>query len=266
MERFKITTTDKEIGHIYQTYDYKKFKIDQLNRPVNRQHADNLYKKLIKNPDFILEPIIVDLHFNIIDGQHRYTALRKAKLPINYIVDTKIHIGDAKTLNSNARNWQPEEYLIVLANAGNPNYQHLRQMYQQYKDNFALSTLIAAFNKSSAALSHGPTRAFKKGNYIFNSAQRLEIGQYLDWLISLQRQLGINNKVPRYVLASIKPWYFNQKVSRQRLKKCLTRQIITNFTSNVNHNQMQIGQAYNKYLTANRINYAVDANGKFMFL
>ena len=65
---------------IYTTSDLNIFRIAK-NRPLSELHVKRMMKKDIS------EPIIVDSDMNVLDGQHRLDACRRANKPIRYVLN-----------------------------------------------------------------------------------------------------------------------------------------------------------------------------------
>lgn len=271
MKRFETDTIDEKVGSIYKTFDYSKFKIDEINRPVNRPHAKSLYSKLIKDPNFVLEPIVVDKNFVIIDGQHRYTALRKAKMPIIYFVDRNINIADARILNSKQKNWSPKDYLIVFSRAENQNYIALLKEAQQFEKNFAITTLNSIFSdtKGKVRFLHGSaSRDFKDGKFKFDFKNKNKKEQMLDFISKNKSHFKSPkaSKIARNTVLPIMAWWLNPTVNLERLKKTLlTPKIINKLTNRDSENAKILGQLYNKGLRSNQIKFFLDENDTFHF-
>ena len=79
----KIKKEDEQVGIYYQTNNYSKFStLESSNRDANPQHVEKL-KKSIQEIGLIT-PIQVDKDFVIVDGQHRFHALKSLGYPITY--------------------------------------------------------------------------------------------------------------------------------------------------------------------------------------
>ena len=70
---------------IYTTSDLNIFRIAK-NRPLSELHVKRMMKKDIS------EPIIVDSDMNVLDGQHRLEACRRANKPIRYVLNKRYPI------------------------------------------------------------------------------------------------------------------------------------------------------------------------------
>lgn len=72
---------------VQQTQEYDKFSLLSANRDISKGHVQSL-KASIEKLGNITEkvPIIVNQNLEIIDGQHRFQALKELGLPVFYIV------------------------------------------------------------------------------------------------------------------------------------------------------------------------------------
>ena len=73
---------DESVGYIYKTKDYDKFSFVDGNRSIKPNVVEKLYNSF---KEVQLEvPLVVDQYYRIYDGQHRFTALKRLKMPIYY--------------------------------------------------------------------------------------------------------------------------------------------------------------------------------------
>lgn len=124
------------------TNDYKKFKKLLGNRKV----ADSRVRKIINSIEkvgYIINPIIVNENYEVIDGQGRLEALEKLDLPVYYIVQNGIGIKECISMNIQQANWSFLDYIESYATRGNENYIKLHDLIRKYND-FSLSGLATA--------------------------------------------------------------------------------------------------------------------------
>lgn len=97
---------------VYITRDYDKFKVDsEFNRVVNMKNVAKIIKSYEIAGDYGKEfPILVDNKFRIIDGQHRYTARVKKKLPIFYIQTVSVTPETLGLVNDAVAKWRPNDF------------------------------------------------------------------------------------------------------------------------------------------------------------
>jgi len=115
------------MAKIQLSKDYNNFKKMNGNRPIDEGHVKKLMQS-IKEKDFTASnPIKVDADFNIIDGQHRFTACKNLGLPIYYIQDD-FDPKDFIRLNRHMKNVKISEYINFLAKNGDPEFQCLMRI------------------------------------------------------------------------------------------------------------------------------------------
>lgn len=121
---------DKLSAEIYQTHDYEKFKIMDGNRNINKQHLERIKLNILKQ--YVLSPILVNEKFEIVDGQHRFTALKELKMPIHYFMTKGLTIKECQLLNSYSSNWTSMDYIKSFSNIGNQNYKRIMDFIEKY--------------------------------------------------------------------------------------------------------------------------------------
>lgn len=112
-----------------ESTNYDEFKILDFNRTLNRKHIEELKKSITQYGYLDSHPIVVNSDMEILDGQHRFKALREMGLPIKYEVvedpDEKLIIE----LNTSQKKWTREDYINYYATKyGNPNYLRIARL------------------------------------------------------------------------------------------------------------------------------------------
>jgi hypothetical protein len=128
-----INTIDREPmlkEQVLKTNDYHLFSFISGNRKVNLAHAKRLEKSFSRRQ--LVSPIIVNEHYQIIDGQHRFKVCEKLKLPIHYIVVDGYGLDEVQILNTNSSNWKRTDYLNAYCDLGFTEYLKFRRFMQQY--------------------------------------------------------------------------------------------------------------------------------------
>lgn len=107
--------------------DYSKFKLLDRNRDVCQAHID----LLANDESFIARsaysPLLVDADYNIIDGQHRFHALKSVGKPIYYIRDPHAKDEDVIKRNNQQRNWAPVD-IIKFYYSIKPTYKLIQDL------------------------------------------------------------------------------------------------------------------------------------------
>ena len=108
---------------IHETKNYSKFSLITYNRNINENHVEKIKNSMKTHGNQM--PIFVDPNFLIMDGQHRFTALKRLGWPIKYII---IDIQGADIcdflidVNTISEKWKPLDYLNMYCQLGNQNY------------------------------------------------------------------------------------------------------------------------------------------------
>lgn len=143
MSDLKVST-DEIVGHIYQTFDYGKFKIGSKNRRLNEDSIKRLTRSIVDGDSGYDAPIVVLPDFTIFDGQHRFHARRRLELPIFYTFTNEGGGIDAKERLANARTRFPLSDSVDLRCAeGNEEALNIRSDSESFGVTYS-QILIAA--------------------------------------------------------------------------------------------------------------------------
>lgn len=159
------------VNQVVKTNDYSMFNHLDGNRIINKLHVERL-KNSFKDR-YLMSPIIVNDKHQIIDGQHRFSAAKQLKLPVNYIMVKDYGLKEVQMLNTNNKNWKKEDYLHAYCDLGYDEYLKMRQFMEDFPD-FGISasekiltnTYIGANQKSGPkvdGVSMGKERTFQDG-------------------------------------------------------------------------------------------------------
>lgn len=128
-----------------KTSDYNKFKFLDLNRSLDRRCINALKNSILKN-GYIGSPILVNDKYEILDGQHRFVALKESGMEIPYqVVDNGYDaIID---LNTTQHNWGIEDYINYYCEKNyNQHYIRLKRLCNEFNTS-PTNILIMAFRK-----------------------------------------------------------------------------------------------------------------------
>lgn len=120
------------------TTDYSKFRFINGNRPITKANVKNKIDSIssIGYIDgcsiLVSKEMFEDTGFYyIIDGQHRFEALKKLKMPIPYSMVSGKPLELIKDLNSNQKSWQIKDYVKMYADNGTQCYIDLLQFIEK---------------------------------------------------------------------------------------------------------------------------------------
>ena len=124
------------VNQTYQTTDYDLFQKLKGNRPLSMVHVKRL-EESIKKYGMLEVDLIVNEHFEVIDGQNRLQAARNTKQPVNYKIVKGYGLREAKILNENMAKWKKSEHLESYCELGYTEYIKFREFMTDYKDHFS---------------------------------------------------------------------------------------------------------------------------------
>lgn len=116
--------------NLKSTTNYSMFKPLRGNRPIREIHVRRIMDSLRQ---YCLPiKIIINEHFEVIDGQHRLEAARRLSLPVEYEVRAGYGLKEAQIINQNVKTWGKVEFLDSYCTTGFKPYLQMREFMQQY--------------------------------------------------------------------------------------------------------------------------------------
>ena len=99
-------------GNIMVTENYDMFKKIGGNRKINKAN----YSKIVKSmkEEQLIIPIVVNEKYEIIDGQHRFTACKDLGKPVYFYMVRGYGLEQVKRANIASSNWKKENYLDMF--------------------------------------------------------------------------------------------------------------------------------------------------------
>lgn len=155
---------DKEYDvKIHVTDEYDKFKKMLGNRDVK---GVSKIVESVQSVGQIEAPIVVNEKFEVIDGQNRLEAFKQMGRPVYYIVIPGLGIEACRRLNIGQTNWGIEDWVASYAQGGNPSYQRLASLINEYKKPFHIEGIVALANPLTIVDSGARARdQIKPGKY-----------------------------------------------------------------------------------------------------
>lgn len=123
--------SDKEVGRIYTTKEYSKFKNFESNRLIDKTNYAKLYQSISKKP--LLIPIVVSDDFYVIDGQHRLKIYEELDIPVPYYIAKGY--GETEMIEANliGKQWTTEDFLRKHCKNGLEPYVFFENVKQDYR-------------------------------------------------------------------------------------------------------------------------------------
>lgn len=167
---------DKVFSVVYETYDYKRFKKLDCNRTLSEERKAKLLASFLANE--ILNPIVVNNKFEIIDGQGRYEVKKDLGLPIYYVIDADATIEDCRRMNAYNTQWSIADFCKSYADAGNKSYISLIEICDRY--NLSISTVLRIINRKGGFTANNSLR---DGTFILTEKDKA-------WVIDLIEKMN----------------------------------------------------------------------------
>lgn len=227
MNKNQVTSNGiKVVGRIYETCDYDTFRFEVVNRNIDENQVNRLKKILKENGSFI-SPIVVAKDRTIIDGQHRYHALKELGLPVRFILgeETGDLQQDIIKTNNMRKNWSFTDYLEAYAQM-NENYRQALMIVEEFKDIASPSTLIRFIGANGT----GKSEIFRKGalelmlgtNYLDTKVDELnELAKY-------HHSINYGKRFTNKYIQIIKEMMKSPAFSWARMRQKLTNKVLNN--------------------------------------
>lgn len=116
----------------YETKNYSRFKLMDANRKINKNNLNNI-KKSLETKGWLGGSIIVNENYEIIDGQHRFFALKELDMPIVYEIRKGYGASEVQALNVAQKSWTVVDTIESEANRGNQSYKWLDDLRKRFK-------------------------------------------------------------------------------------------------------------------------------------
>lgn len=114
---------------VHSTRDYRKFRFDPRNRPVDQDRLEKLYNSVEKVNMLHVFPIVVDSNFTVYDGQHRLKVAEAMQVPVYYIFDDKVSIEHVTMTTDAVSKWDNRDYLHRWCAEGKSDYLELQKFW-----------------------------------------------------------------------------------------------------------------------------------------
>lgn len=205
---------------IYTTKNYDIFKPVAGNRLINKAHVARLVKS-IQSQGNVGVPLLVnetrDGALQMMDGQHRLEALKQLKLPVDYIVKHNLTLKDMQKLNSNAKNWNQDDFMNSYCRLGIEVYIRYKTFKDKWK--FGHDECWALLN-NVCSKSNGAQHKFNNGDLTIRNYEK---AVYHASLITDMQNYFSGYKLRRFIFAMLR-MFNNKRYSHRRLKNKLKYQ------------------------------------------
>lgn len=182
--------------YLYQSHDYTKFETLEFNRGIQQGHVSRLMLSM-KRFGLLTFPIMTETdcvdgtkRIYIVDGQHRFRAMKLLGLPIWYTMVTISNLEELvkliADLNNTSRTWSNQDFLKAWCSLKIADYLLVQKEYARTK--IALFILLQAysgFNKNDVM------QRFKAGD--FKAYEKKKGATYIEFI----HELKTMKKIPK---------------------------------------------------------------------
>jgi len=186
----------KKVGEIYMTDNYDMFRLVQSNRNIREDKVRKLmhaieHKNLAED-----SPIIVDMAFQILDGQHTFEALKRLDKPVYYKVSKLMTEEDIGSYNSLQDKWSVRDVLKHYTELGRREYKIFSGFMKRYGLGYSTTLILLVGNRHSAS------KSFRSGDLMLNRG--LDVAnQEAEMICDFGRWAGRFHKTRSFALACL---------------------------------------------------------------
>ena len=213
MEKTAIT------GNTYRTSDYSIFTRLEGNRAVLQIRVNRILKSINKY-GYIYNPIVVNEHYQIIDGQGRLEALAHLQMPVDFVISPGAGLKECVALNASGTSWTIPDYVDSYCELGIVDYIRLRQLLNDFPDIRPQTVFSIASGHSGS-----PNDDIKNGTFVLPAEQadvvRMDLA-FINCCMPFLKKVPGGPKYYPYALAFAK----HCGVSTERLLLVVSRNVL----------------------------------------
>jgi len=183
--------------YLGETKNYDKFNFVETNRDINNANLKGIENSILEIG--IQVPIVVNSNYEIIEGQHRFIALRKNNMVIPYIMSKNASEGIIAKLQE-SRRWTAEDFCRRLSVKGDLDCTIALNKAKEWskETNKKMATIRSLELLMSAKSNTGIKTNLKEGKYRVN----LDCGENVFKAIKIMSNYEMNtspyaNKIVR---------------------------------------------------------------------
>jgi len=209
-------------NQILKTKNYDQFSFIEGNRSINPLKVKQLKRSMQKR--YVENPILVNNANQIIDGQHRYEALRELGYALYYVkTSNNFTSKDITILNSNGTNWNNDDFLQHYMdeekkkhplNYKSMPYNIFSSARKETKIHHQVLLMLASKSRRASYIED-----FKDGRLLITDKKRFL--EDIDFIISIKKYFEHwNKRTFQFALCSLfKQDNFNRDIFLSKLKR-----------------------------------------------
>ena len=211
----------KTINQVFTTTDYDMFEEINGNRNINKLHLKRLKESI--DEEYIKVPIVVNEKYQIIDGQHRFNAVRDLGKEVTFIKINGLGLNQVHRLNTNSKNWNAPDYLEGYCKEGMEDYIIFKEFLERFQ--FGYNETNAILRNRTRMSGSTDNIAFRDGKFkvrdvkkAYHYAEQIEqVGQYYPYVSANERGYRRRNFIYTMLELFENPQY-NHKEFLKKLK------------------------------------------------
>lgn len=156
--------------NVMKSNNYDMFRFMEGNRQINSTNLNQIISSMREKQ--LIIPITVNEKFEIIDGQHRFSACKYLHLPIYFIIENGYNIEDVIRANVNGgRKWFDGDYLNKYCLLKDERYLDIKKIIKDFNIsiNDFIKILSSIQNKKTTVIK----REFREGKISLDGHQVL---------------------------------------------------------------------------------------------
>jgi hypothetical protein len=226
-----------------ETKQYNSFKFSESNREISTKKV-NKFIKLIKKQGLQV-PIIVNEDKFIVDGQHRFVALRRLKMTIPYIVSRAWKNEEDTIIMQEGTKWTALDYCRSKAVLGNVDCEQALDVAESWNKltNNKMSKITCLELLKDGSYS-GVLKSLKDNLYKLN----LSVASDIFKCLNLVKEYPIGtNLYGQKLCRALKTLYLkNNGLDEKKIVKLFSKNYVKGFASEKDQYEY-IKDLYNKY-------------------
>lgn len=158
----------KVIESIYEESDYSVFHPLLGNRSIDEYRKAKIRESVAK-VGWILNPIVVNEKFQVIDGQARLEVLKEMCLPVQYVIAYGTGVDECISMNISQSTWRIKDYISSYAALGNQNYARLMLLISHFEE-FGIPEL-SGIARNIIVRNGNCSNFLKSGNFVLSDEE-----------------------------------------------------------------------------------------------
>lgn len=228
-------------NEIKSTTNYGMFQLMKGNRQVDYNHVKRLKRSMERDPHlFASNPIQVNEHNFIIDGQHRRLAAQELGIPVYYVVSEGITLDDTRVLNITQKRWSLLDFAQSFSDSGREDYTQFLRLQRKY-NKLAPSIVVMCLQGGHK---HQSSTDFRRGEFVIENYER-----GVEWLekltaVATEGHIIMNTPMTAAFLQLFKGGEFDFDKFMAKLEREGAKQVF-NTSSSVRNSLRAIEDVYN---------------------